>query len=582
MLATAVPAMYLMQQQPGVSQQQQQVWVQQQQPQQLTMANNTVMLRAPAPLPQQQQQQQVVFANGGYQQQQPQQQQQQVVYVNVNGTLQRAVVHNGSMFLANDGMMLNKAAAPAAAGRPALTLQQLPQQQVLVQQQQQVLPNGQVVPVSSGFVAARPGGGVMQLQQMQHAAQQAQAAAARAMPAVSFAAAQQQQPVMMVMQHQAAPRVAMQQAGMPTSAGMTMAAAGTAAGMQQLQANMLAPVSQAVTTGLYGAQLVAPGGGSVSANTASLLPQDVPASSAPQLVMMAPAGARVMATGQPPQMSSPMAVPNKDALACLASMGGQAPSPGQHGVIGGHRAASGSRAGTPAATAAASAASSTNGSQPGTPSRGCPSLGGRSSSSSRSAGSVCAAGAAPVVAAATAAPPSSGDSKEVMVRLLARSFLETGIALEQALGMIQPADRDMLAAAYAAESAPAAPAPATAAPQPSDGGLAGLGGEQVAMPARSASSPGQAGSVLQQLRNSSLKGGSVNGEESSGAKDAASGPDKLDLGAWGFSLFAGGAPNSGAAASSMFGLPAKPAPALAPSSGTDGAAMASMLASLNV
>ena len=78
------------------------------------------------------------------------------------------------------------------------------------------------------------------------------------------------------------------------------------------------------------------------------------------------------------------------------------------------------------------------------------------------------------------------------MRLLARSFLETGIALEQALGMIQPADRDMLAAAYAGESAPPAPQ------QPSSGGLAGLGGEQVAMPARSASSPGQAGgSVLQ-------------------------------------------------------------------------------------
>jgi hypothetical protein len=111
-----------------------------------------------------------------------------------------------------------------------------------------------------------------------------------------------------------------------------------------------------------------------------------------------------------------------------------------------------------------------------------------------------------------------------MMRMLARTFIETGIDLQQALGMIQPADAEMLAAAFAAEVAEASAARAPVRGAGGDmntecpaGGVAALGADTNTNTRIEGAGVG--------LSNTSF-GGSVGGEQ-----------DSYSLGSWGFSLF---------------------------------------------
>eukprot|EP00775_Hariotina_reticulata_P011397 gene11397-11545_t len=178
------------------------------------------------------------------------------------------------------------------------------------------------------------------------------------------------------------------------------------------------------------------------------------------------------------------------------------------------------------AVVALSPAGSTVGSQPGTPARsyGVNSLypGDANSTTSQAIGARQADDAA--------ASGGSGDKAKVM-RLLARSFVETGIALEQALTMIQPADRDLLAAAFGVEAKersvgrPLDPAPAEEVKHGAQlSGLRDLGGVQVTL--------SQQTSKLLVL-NSSLG-------PTPFPEDGSANSSTISLGSWGFSLFSSG------------------------------------------
>jgi hypothetical protein len=266
-------------------------------------------------------------------------------------------------------------------------------------------------------------------------------------------------------------------------------------------------------------------------------------------------------------------------------VGSQSPS---HGVIGSQRSSKdgmgASRSGTPAPLG-----SSPPRSQPGTPAR------------SNSGGGLAAA-------AATGAAHSGNNNKGAVMRLVARSFIETGIALEQALTMIQPADRELLTAAFAAEAA-GAPLPGA---EPASGASA------------AASETNGVGSMLRGLgvgfgggvkRNSSttdattaLAGsknggkGLLGGEGLSGLSSLSFADDvsyandnnSINMGSWGFSLFTGSGIsdlNGGTAGLSSLGpadplladVAAAPAAAAQPAgaAGKD-SALAGMLASLNL
>jgi hypothetical protein len=130
-----------------------------------------------------------------------------------------------------------------------------------------------------------------------------------------------------------------------------------------------------------------------------------------------------------------------------------------------------------------------------------------------------------------AAVASASGDKAVVMRLLARSFIETGIALEQALTMIQPADRDLLAAAFGMEAKeqsveePTAPAAAEGVISSTQlSGLRDLGGVQVSMPQQ----------INKPLVLSSSLGPSLLQD------DSITNSSTMSLGSWGFSLFSGG------------------------------------------
>jgi hypothetical protein len=171
------------------------------------------------------------------------------------------------------------------------------------------------------------------------------------------------------------------------------------------------------------------------------------------------------------------------------------------------------------------------------------------------------------------------------MRMFARTFIETGIGLEQALSMIQASDREMLAAAFAAEAAAAVgakacPAAASAANPTAcaEGGLASLGGEQIVMPP----SQGRASEPngLQGLSNLSVGGGG--GGAFDGETQASTGQDSFSLGSWGFSLFSSVASDLGSTQAGSFGAHGdKVTAAGAPASATD-VATASLFANLHV
>jgi hypothetical protein len=279
-----------------------------------------------------------------------------------------------------------------------------------------------------------------------------------------------------------------------------------------------------------------------------------------------------------------------DNLVVRMGVGSQSPS---HGVIGSQRSSKdgmgASRSGTPA-----TAGSSPPRSQPGTP--------------------ACSNSGGGLATAATASVSEERNSnKGAVMRLVARSFIETGIALEQALTMIQPADKDLLAAAFAAEAADAplpdsVPAAAAASGNASTavskmsgvgsmlGGL-GLGFDgavklgtatidaTVAPPGSSNSSKGLfGGEGLSGLLSLSFT------DDVSCANDN----NSINMGSWGFSLFTGSGIsdlNGGAAGLSSLGpadplladVAAAPAAAQQPAgaAGKD-SAFAGMLASLNL
>lgn len=207
-----------------------------------------------------------------------------------------------------------------------------------------------------------------------------------------------------------------------------------------------------------------------------------------------------------------------------------------HGVIGGQRRSRDglglSRCGTPCA--GGSPASSAPGSQPGTPVRS--NSGGGLATESSSSSSLPGSEAA------------GAGSKEAVMRLVARSFIETGITLEQALTMIQSADRDLLAAAFAAEAA-GAPLPAAAAPAAAAAATAGVGGLPAASSSADAASNTSSTGLGGNGAGPSSKGflgtdglglSGLNGlsfaDELSYAID-----NSVNMGSWGFSLFSGSA-----------------------------------------
>lgn len=272
--------------------------------------------------------------------------------------------------------------------------------------------------------------------------------------------------------------------------------------------------------------------------------------------------------------------------------GSQSPS---HGIIGSQR---NSKDGASRSSTPAPAGGSPPRSQPGTPAR------------SNSGGGLAAA--APAAAAVADSNNSNNNNKAAVMRLVARSFIETGIALEQALGMIQPADKDLLAAAFAAEAA-GAPLPDSvpaAAAAPGDASAAaikmsGVGSmlSGLSLGFDGAVKPGSSTTdATAAAPGSSNSKGLFGGEGLSGllslsfADDVSAADDSnsINMGPWGFSLFAGSSIsdlNGAAAGLSSLG-PADPlladvaaAPAAAQQSvGATGkdSALAGMLASLNL
>lgn len=520
----------------------------------------------------------------------------QMVYVNVNGTMQRAILQNGAVYLlANDAPAAATAPQQTAGMHPQLTAgnngQVLALQPATAQQQQQqvvmqhVLPNGQLV--SAALVAA-PHAGLQQQLPMQ-AQQQPQMQAVRPVPAgVGLAATpqqvQQQQQAVVLMaptKNMTAARVA----AMPANPGSPGAGAGN------MQARVLQPQQQQVLVQLpqgmaaHGAAaqrtvalrpagqhftgpLRPPGAAnaaqttnmpahSVSANTASLMPrvaagpQALPpaaaaggASGPPMTIAAAlaalpsnPSAATTAGAPGSSELSSPVVPPGTPGMANAALVMG-----GANGTIGAvisklgdPQVRGGAAVGSAGRTSVTPTGSSPLTSQPGTPSRSN-SVGTNSSSSSSSGGTGAASDSS-----------SSSEGKMAVMRMFARTFIETGIGLEQALCMIQPADRDMLAAAFAAEAAaatleantggpaqmaqPAAAGGAAGGTSPKNGLLAELGGEQITMPPASDRRPsGQSG--LLQLSNTAPGAAAFEG-----AQVAAPGLDTSNLGAWGFSLF---------------------------------------------
>jgi hypothetical protein len=533
----------------GFAPQGQQSIVYQQQPQQVRMVQpqfqqQNVIMAGP---------QQVLMprANPAVESQKP------VVFVNVNGTLQRGVLQNGSVYLlANDGVgpqiagnnpqLCQVSAVQQTIGSQALSFQ--PQQPVMIQQ---VLPNGQLVPVSGALVAPRAGVQMPVVQQQPQMQVQMQA---RPMQAVSVSMGMNLQ-----MQQQAGMQMA-QRAGPTMPAPGRVIQANTGPQQQVLLQLPQGSVMQAAGAPTMRPAMAASGQGnmsvnSVSANTASLMPRIVngtvsgvqgmqrlaPVASQPMTIAAAlaalPSNPAGSTAGPKRELSSPVAPPGTPGMGNEAAAAGSdvgtigamisklsapaQPAPARTTVISAPPAVS--QAGS------ALAGSSPLTSQPGTPSRSN-SVGANSSSSScNSAGSQAA--------------QSDGDheGKLGVMRMFARTFIETGIGLEQALGMIQPADREMLAAAFAAEAAAAASSKAQSAagdgasPTAADDsikaaapcGLSDLGGEQVSMPPMKGGAPGPAG-VLQ-LSNTT-DSSAVDGTQGAGQ-------DNFSLGSWGFSLF---------------------------------------------
>jgi hypothetical protein len=267
-------------------------------------------------------------------------------------------------------------------------------------------------------------------------------------------------------------------------------------------------------------------------------------------------------------------------------VGSQSPS---HGVIGSQRSSKdgmgASRSGTPTPLG-----SSPPRSQPGTPAR------------SNSGGGLAAA------AAPGAAHSGGNNNKGAVMRLVARSFIETGIALEQALTMIQPADRELLTAAFAAEAAGAAlpgaePASSVSAAASEANGvgsmLSGLGVGFGGGVKRNASTT-DATTALAGSKNGGK--GLFGGEDLSGLSSLSFADDvsyandnnSINMGSWGFSLFTGSGIsdlNGGTAGWSCLGpadplladVAAAPVAAAQPAgaAGKD-SALAGMLASLNL
>jgi hypothetical protein len=213
-------------------------------------------------------------------------------------------------------------------------------------------------------------------------------------------------------------------------------------------------------------------------------------------------------------------------------------------------------------------------SQPGTPSRSN-SVGHHSSSSSSSGGSL--------------ATDADVEGKMTVMRMFARTFIETGIGLEQALGMIQVSDREMLATAFAVEAAAALGAneqrPHSAAAAPSDttaavggavvtaGSLADLGGEQISMSHGRTSEPGGL------LKSANKEGGGA----FDNAPEAGSGLDSFSLGSWGFSLFANVASDMGSnQGAGSFGGMGDTMTASSTAASTTDAATATLFANLHV
>lgn len=566
-----------------------------------------------------QQQQQVRLAAGG----DATATNQQTVVINVNGTLQRGIVQNGAVYLLpNNGAGGGAASAPqVVSSMPQVgatlmanrgqTLTLLGQQQVQYQQQpmmvQQVLSNGQLlVPASAALVANR---GV----QLQAQPQPQMQARFSPMPASSMGLApqtlmNQQQPVMLmnpgsatnmatvgrvapasssVAQMQARPQQQMQMPARTVPARGPVAAVGPSV-LQR----------PAMTAGLANQTTQGFNANCVSANTASLMPRlgaaaapfagarPLPAGSQPMTIAAAlaalpsnPPAAAAGVTATSGELASPVVPPGTPGM----PVGAAAPNNSAAGTIGAVisklaapvREGSSAGAGTTVISGppAAAAGISPLASQPGTPSRSN-SVGQHSSTSSSSSGSGSAAAA-----------EGEEEGKMSVMRMFARTFIETGIGLEQALSMIQASDREMLAAAFAAEAAAAVGAKAgQAAPAANptacaEGSLASLGGEQIVMPP----SQGRASEPngLQGLSNLSV-GGGAGGGAFDGEPQASTGQDSFSLGSWGFSLFSSVASDLGSTQAGSFGGHGdKVTPAGAPASATD-VATASLFANLHV
>ncbi|KAF8065938.1 hypothetical protein HT031_002999 [Scenedesmus sp. PABB004] len=499
-----------------------------------------------------------------------------LVYVNTGAGLQQGVMQGGSVFL------LRPDGTPSGA--------------VLPLQQQQPQPQAaQVVQLPGGAFQLPPGARLVQLppqhQQRVGLPQQAVLAAGGPRPIMVVqqqapAQAAPQQQLVMMQQQQGGGMVLVQGPGAPAPRPVQAGGLPVAAPQQPGQVAMMlgqAPrpggpmpgpgqVASAQQAFRAGAQLLAPGG-SVSASTAAMMAP--PPGSAP-LVLPLSAGftphpqqlAAVPGAAQAQQPIGGAAAPGSSPPAPAAPLtpggggGGAATAgllaaalPGAAlpglGVIGGQR---GSKDGAAPPTAGSAGGASPAGSAPGTPAR------------SNSGGSGGAGGSLSASGSAASLPGNGGDAgggggKGEVMRLVARSFIEAGMSLDQALTMIQPSDRALLAAAYDAEAGAGGAGPRL-------GGLEGLGGDAITMPA--APKPGGGdGAGLPGLSGLRL------------ADDAGA-----SLGGWGFSLFAGGGLGGAGGLGCLGGADALPdvaAPAASPLGGAkEPDHLAGMLAALDL
>jgi hypothetical protein len=533
----------------------------------------------------------------------------QVVYVNVNGTLQRGLVQNGAVYLLpneNPGTQMvtsmpQVSTMQQVGGGQALALQraQQGQQQVMVQQ---VLSTGQLMPVS-GALNARAGVQFPAVQQLQSQAQAQMQA--RVMPAMSmgFSPQMQQQPVMVMNASMAAGSHVMPAHTAPT--GINRQARPQQVVLQLPQAAARAPMVQAAPAAagtmakpaMFSAGQAQSFSNSVSTNTASLMPR-LGAAGAPAA---AQAGRANAASGQPMTIAAALAAlpinPAAGSAAVVAANSGEVSSPVAPPGTPGMSKPAGQAAGTISAASSKLAApqsgaaganiisappSAAQGmspvtSQPGTPSRS--NSVGHHSSSSSSSGSL--------------ATDTDVEGKMTVMRMFARTFIETGIGLDQALSMIQVSDREMLATAFAVEAAAALGTnkqhPPSAAAAPSDttaavggavmtasasaGGLVNLGGEQISMPHGHTSEP----AGLLKLANKEGGGASDNTPE------AGPGLERFSLGSWGFSLFANAASDMGSnQGGGSFGGMGDAVIASSSTASTTDAATATLFANLHV